>query len=78
MAAWDEDRSSAMTMTTRRRRLTIFTKGEKVREVPIPDSAFWTDLERHILDASAEPHHYLLPSPPRKIPVGSSLDEEHD
>jgi integrase len=44
-----------------RRRLTIFTKGKKIRELPIPDRAFWNDLERHILDVAAEPGHYLLP-----------------
>ncbi len=43
-----------------RRRLTIFTKGEKVREVPIPHAAFWIDLEQHILDVEAKPHHYLM------------------
>jgi integrase/recombinase XerC len=43
-----------------RKRLTIFTKGEKVREVPIPDAAFWTDLEQHILEAEAKPGHYLM------------------
>lgn len=44
-----------------RKRLTIFTKGEKVRELPIPHSAFWLDLERHILDVAALPEHYLMP-----------------
>jgi integrase/recombinase XerC len=43
-----------------RRRLTIFTKGEKVRELPIPDPAFWTDLERHVLEVEAQPGHFLL------------------
>jgi integrase/recombinase XerC len=43
-----------------RKRLTIFTKGEKVRQLPIPHPAFWFDLERHILDAEASPHHFLL------------------
>jgi integrase/recombinase XerC len=43
-----------------RKRLTIFTKGEKVRELPIPHSAFWFDLERHILDVEAQPHYFLL------------------
>src|SRR5690349_8203356 len=28
-----------------RRSLTIFTKGGKVRQMPIPHGAFWTDLE---------------------------------
>jgi integrase/recombinase XerC len=44
-----------------RKRLTIFTKGEKVRELPIPHPAFWFDLERHILDAEAQPDHFLMP-----------------
>lgn len=43
-----------------RRRLTVFTKGGKVRALPIVDNAFWNDLERHILDWQAEPNHYLL------------------
>lgn len=45
-----------------RKRLTIFAKGGKVRNVPIPDPAFWHDLERLILDTQAEPHWYLLPT----------------
>jgi integrase len=43
-----------------RKRLTIFAKGGKVRNLPIPDVAFWHDLERLILDTEAEAHHYLL------------------
>lgn len=43
-----------------RRRLTIFTKGRKVREIPIPHAAFWTDLERHLIEAEAQPAHYLM------------------
>ena len=43
-----------------RKRLTIFTKGGKVRDVPVPDPAFWHDLERHILDVGAQPAHYLM------------------
>jgi site-specific recombinase XerC len=43
-----------------RKRLTIFAKGGKVRAVPIPDPAFWHDLERLILDSEAEPGHYLM------------------
>ena len=27
-----------------RKRLTVFTKGERVREVPIPDPSFWDEL----------------------------------
>lgn len=44
-----------------RRRLTVFTKGAKVREMPIPHPAFWMDLERLILDVDARPNHYLMP-----------------
>ncbi len=43
-----------------RQRLTIFTKGQKVRELPLPHPAFWHDLEHHILDIGAQPSHYLL------------------
>ena len=41
--------------------MTVFTKGGKVRDLPLPDPAFWNDLERLILDSQAEPGHYLLP-----------------
>jgi integrase/recombinase XerC len=44
-----------------RRRLTIFTKGEKVQTVPLPHKAFWLDLDRLILETEAQPSHYLLP-----------------
>ena len=54
-----------------RKRLTVFSKGGKVREIPIPDPAFWHDLERHILDTEAEPHHYLMASV-KVIPRGST------
>jgi integrase/recombinase XerC len=43
-----------------RRRLTIFTKGEKVRELPIPSAPFWNDLEHLILDVQAKPNDYLM------------------
>ncbi|HET6866303.1 MAG TPA: tyrosine-type recombinase/integrase [Solirubrobacteraceae bacterium] len=42
-----------------RRRLTIFTKGSKVKAIPLPEPAFWTDLERHVLEVEAQPDHYL-------------------
>ena len=45
-----------------RRRLTIFTKGGKVRPLAIPHAAFWTDLERYVLEIEAQPHHYLMPT----------------
>jgi site-specific recombinase XerD len=43
-----------------RKRLTIFAKGGKVRALPLPDPAFWHDLERLILDSQAEPHYFLM------------------
>lgn len=43
-----------------RKRLTVFTKGGKVRDVPIVDASIWNDLERHILEWEAKPHEYLL------------------
>lgn len=43
-----------------RKRLTMFAKGGKVRELPIPQAAFWHDLERHIIESEAEPGHYLM------------------
>lgn len=44
-----------------RKRLTVFTKGAKIRELPLPDPHLWMDLERLILDSEAQPAHYLLP-----------------
>jgi integrase len=38
----------------------MFTKGQKVRQLPIPQPAFWLDLERHILDVQAQPNHYVM------------------
>jgi site-specific recombinase XerC len=43
-----------------RRRLTIFTKGSKVRTIPIVEAAFWNDLGRHIVEWGAQPGDYLL------------------
>jgi site-specific recombinase XerC len=43
-----------------RRRLTIFTKGQRIRDLPIVSKDLWLDLERLILDINAEPHFYLL------------------
>jgi integrase/recombinase XerC len=42
------------------RRLTVFTKGEKVRTLPIPSKPFWNDLERLLIDVEAKPSHYLM------------------
>jgi len=55
-----------------RRRLTIFTKGEKIRALPIPQPDFWLDLERLILDEQAQPHHHLLPRQ-KAIPRGEKM-----
>jgi integrase len=57
-----------------RRRLTIFTKGQKVRDIPIPDAAFWRDLERHILEEEAHGAHFLM-CLIKPIPFGSP--DEH-
>jgi len=43
-----------------RRRLTVFTKGSKVRELPIVEDAFWHDLGRYIVEWEAKPQEYLL------------------
>lgn len=44
-----------------RKRLTVFSKGGDVRTLPVPDPAFWHDLERLILDTGAAGDHYLMP-----------------
>ena len=44
-----------------RRRLTVFLKRGKIRELPIPHDAFWVDLEVLKLETQAQPGHYLLP-----------------
>ena len=43
-----------------RKRLTIFTKGGKIRDLPIPHAGVWNDLGRLIIEREAEPHHYLM------------------
>jgi site-specific recombinase XerD len=45
-----------------RKQLTLFGKGGKVRQLPIPHAAFWHDLERHMFEIEAEPSHYLMPT----------------
>ena len=54
-----------------RKRLTIFTKGEKVRDIPIPDPAFWDDLGRYLIENGCQPHHFLMCSF-KVIPRGST------
>jgi len=44
-----------------RRLLTVFGKGETIAPIPIPDPAFWLEMERLILEHAAQPTHYLLP-----------------
>jgi integrase len=57
-----------------RRQLTIFTKGEKVRNIPLPDKHLWMDLERHILDVQAQPSDFLM-CLVKPMPVGSPDDD---
>jgi integrase len=44
-----------------RKTVTVFAKGGTVRTLPLPDPAFWHDLERLMLDTGAEGGHYLMP-----------------
>lgn len=56
-----------------RRRLTIFTKGEKVRELPLVDDALWQELDRAQMAFGAGPDDYLMCS--RKVvPHGYNPD----
>lgn len=46
-----------------RRRLSIFTKGDKIRTIPIPDPHFWLELERLMSpfeERQAGSTHYLM------------------
>jgi len=43
-----------------RRRLAVFTKGRKVREIPIPQEDFWMDLELLKMETEAQPNHFLM------------------
>jgi integrase len=43
-----------------RKRLTIFTKGSKVRQVPIPEAAFWSDLGQYIIEWGASADDYFM------------------
>ena len=44
-----------------RKKLTVSAKGGNIRNLPIPEPAFWHDLERLILDTQARGDHYLMP-----------------
>jgi len=43
-----------------RRQLSVFLKGGKVQRLPIPEQAFWHDLERLILDVEAQGTYFLM------------------
>lgn len=43
-----------------RHKLTIFTKGQKVRELTIVDQHIWDDLAKLQFDLESKPHHYLM------------------
>lgn len=43
-----------------RKRLVIFTKGQKVQLLPIPDPGFWHELGLYIIEAEARSSDYLL------------------
>lgn len=43
-----------------RRKLTIFTKGEKVRSLTIVNQSFWDDLAKLQFEIGAEPNHFLM------------------
>jgi integrase/recombinase XerC len=43
-----------------RKRLTVFTKGGKIRDLPIPHTGFWNDLGKLIIETEARPGHFLL------------------
>lgn len=44
-----------------RRELTIFTKGGKVQTIPIPDAAFWNELDVYMRSIDAAGTHFLMP-----------------
>lgn len=43
-----------------RRKLTIFTKGEKIRDIQIVDAGTWDDLAKHMLETGADPSDFLM------------------
>jgi site-specific recombinase XerC len=44
-----------------RKRLTVFTKGGTIRDLPIPHPGLWNDLGKLIVEEHAQPSEYLLP-----------------
>lgn len=60
------------------RRLTIFTKGEKVFTVPVPDDGIWRHIDQ-LLDEPSE--HYLIPRQEqrrRRPPHRKQFDRAHE
>jgi integrase/recombinase XerC len=55
-----------------RRCLTVFAKGEKVRELRLPQPSLWFDLERLILESEAQSDWHLLP---RQLTRPTAFDE---
>jgi integrase len=53
-----------------RKRLTVFTKGGKIRDLPLPHPGFWNDLGKLIIEVEARPTDHLLPRR-KAIPRGS-------
>jgi len=43
-----------------KRWLQVYSKGEKIRWLPMPDPEFWDDLEAYIAEEQLEQQHYLL------------------
>jgi integrase len=56
-----------------RRRLTVFTKGQTVQEIPIPSPAFWHELGILIAETEAQPGWFLLP---RRKAIPRDFDPE--
>lgn len=43
-----------------RREIMIFTKGQKIRSLPLPDPKLWEELEWLMLDMEMQPHNWLM------------------
>ena len=59
-----------------RKRLTIFTKGGKIRDLPIPHAGFWNDLGKLIVEEQTQPDEYLL-SRQKAIPRKHGMVMQH-
>jgi len=56
-----------------RKRLTVFTKGEVIRDLPLRDQGLWEDLGKHRVLIDAKEDHYLMCSR-KMIPHGKRMD----